>query len=213
MNQARLFGKYRGKVLDNQDPEKLGRLQVAVPYIMGDAPLANWAMPCVPYAGPKLGAFVVPPVAASVWVEFEAGDLKYPIWSGVYWEHEQLPEAATGPLIRLLKTDKTSFLIDDSTGACTLEAKTDAGTFKLSMDQAGIKLVGSDQVTITISDKSIELKNNMLTLTLANNTMTLKNGEAAITLSAGNIEIKNGASTIKLSPATVNINNGALEVM
>jgi uncharacterized protein involved in type VI secretion and phage assembly len=213
MNQAQFFGKYRGKVLENQDPENLGRIQVSVPYIMGDAPLAGWAMPCMPYAGPNAGMFAVPPVEASVWIEFEGGNLNYPIWSGVYWEREQLPEAATGPLIKLLKTPKASFMIDDETGACTLETQTEAGVFKLSMDQDGIKLTGGEQVTITVSANTIELKNNMLTLTLANNAITLKNGQGTITLSAGNIELKNGASTIKLSPATVNINNGALEVM
>lgn len=213
MNQAQVFGKYRGRVLDNQDPENLGRIQVSVPYIMGETPLANWAMPCVPYAGPNAGMFTVPPVEANVWIEFEGGNINYPIWSGVYWEREQLPEAATGPLIKLFKTEKTSFMIDDTTGACTLETQTEAGVFKLSLDQTGIKLIGSEQVTITVSDKTIELKNNMLTVTLGNNAITLKNGEGTITLSAGNIELKNGASTIKLSPATVNINNGALEVM
>ena len=36
-------------------------------------------MPSSPYAGPGVGLFIVPPVGANVWVEFEGGDLDYPI--------------------------------------------------------------------------------------------------------------------------------------
>src|SRR5437660_6298777 len=80
----KFYGKYRGTVRVNKDIEQLGRLLVEVPDVFGPN-LTSWAMPCVPYAGLQLGMYVVPPVNAGVWVEFEQGDPDYPIWTGCFW--------------------------------------------------------------------------------------------------------------------------------
>lgn len=78
------FGKYRGTVLNNVDPEQRGRLQLQVPDVLGEMP-SSWAMPCLPVAGPQNGLYVVPPIGAGVWVEFEHGDPDFPIWVGCWW--------------------------------------------------------------------------------------------------------------------------------
>ena len=70
--RRQFFGKYRGRVEKNVDPERLGRLQLSVPVVLQDVS-TGWALPCVPYAGPGVGLFAIPPVGASVWVEFEGG--------------------------------------------------------------------------------------------------------------------------------------------
>ena len=87
-----LYGKYRGKVQDNKDPLRLGRIRAFVPAVAPDG--LNWAMPCVPYAGPQEGFLMLPPVGANVWVEFEGGDLNYPIWSGGFWGDTDAAAAA-----------------------------------------------------------------------------------------------------------------------
>lgn len=84
--ERRFYGKYRGLVTDNDDPELLGRLRLTVPSLLGDAVVTGWAMPCVPYGGePNQGMHFVPEVGAGVWVEFEEGDLEFPIWVGTFW--------------------------------------------------------------------------------------------------------------------------------
>src|SRR5262245_57287034 len=86
------FGKYRGTVKDNKDPLLSGRVKVNVPYAMGDE--ADWALPCFPYAGTQAGAFVVPPVGANVWVEFEGGDIDRAIWVGGFFTLGKAPVVA-----------------------------------------------------------------------------------------------------------------------
>ena len=84
---GRFYGKYRGTVLNNVDPEFRGRLLVQVPDALGLVP-SSWAEPCVPLAGPTgppMGVYLVPPIGAGVWVEFEKGDPEYPIWTGCRW--------------------------------------------------------------------------------------------------------------------------------
>ena len=84
--ERRYFGKYRAFVVDNEDPEQLGRLKLTVPSVLGEEVVTGWAMPCVPYGGEaNQGFFFIPEVGAGVWVEFEEGDLEFPIWVGTFW--------------------------------------------------------------------------------------------------------------------------------
>jgi uncharacterized protein involved in type VI secretion and phage assembly len=83
-NGTTYFGKYRGTVANNVDPEQRGRVQVIVPDVSQLVP-STWALPCAPVGGINMGQFAVPMIGAAVWVEFEKGDPDYPIWSGCFW--------------------------------------------------------------------------------------------------------------------------------
>ena len=125
--RSHFFGKYRGKVVDNNDLlGGRGRLQVTVPAVLGDNPV--WAVPCVPYAGPDVGFFYLPPVDAGVWIEFEGGDPSYPVWAGCFWGDGQLPSEIFTADNRLLKTENTLFSIDDSVGEAVLSNQQNVST-------------------------------------------------------------------------------------
>ncbi|WP_405815212.1 phage baseplate assembly protein V [Streptomyces sp. NBC_01390] len=90
----RYLGKFRGRVVDNNDPLRIGRLTVEVPDVLGDEP-STWALPCLPFTGHESGQFVVPKEGAGVWVEFEQGDPSFPIWTGCWWgTADELPPDA-----------------------------------------------------------------------------------------------------------------------
>lgn len=90
----RYLGKFRGRVVSNDDPLRIGRLTVEVPDVLGDEP-STWALPCLPFTGPESGQFVVPPPGAGVWVEFEQGDPSFPVWTGCwYGAADELPPDA-----------------------------------------------------------------------------------------------------------------------
>src|SRR5262245_17970618 len=96
-NAKRYYGKYRGLVIANIDPEQIGRVLVQVPDVLGLIP-SSWAMPCVPVAGIQSGCFMVPPIGSQVWVEFEQGDPDYPIWTGGFWGRvAEVPVFAIAP--------------------------------------------------------------------------------------------------------------------
>jgi uncharacterized protein involved in type VI secretion and phage assembly len=80
----RHWGKYRGLVVDRDDPERLGRLRVRVPSLLADA-TTGWAWPVAAYAGAGIGLFALPQVGDVVWVEFIEGDLDHPVWAGGAW--------------------------------------------------------------------------------------------------------------------------------
>lgn len=92
----RYLGKFRGRVIDNNDPLGIGRITVQVPDVLGDEP-STWALPCLPFTGEEAGQFVVPPKDSGVWVEFEQGDPSFPIWTGCWWgERTELPPTHNG---------------------------------------------------------------------------------------------------------------------
>lgn len=132
------FGKYRGTVENPLDLQGMGRIQVSVPDVLGDGTLA-WAMPCTPYAGKGVGFFAIPPKGAHVWVEFERGDLDFPIWSGCFWAPGESPEPVPGPQqigAKLLKTETAMLKLDDTpaVGGVTLEVELPPPVGKASIE-------------------------------------------------------------------------------
>jgi uncharacterized protein involved in type VI secretion and phage assembly len=143
-NDGGFYGKYRGLVSNTRDPENRGRIQAKVPGIYGDT-LSPWALPCLPFGGGDLGLFVLPPEGSNVWIEFEGGNLEYPIWSGCFWQSNgDMPqELQPAPEQKvLLKTPGGHMLLlDDSPG------------------MGGVTLQASGGQKIVINDQEIEISN------------------------------------------------------
>ena len=158
------FGKYRGQVENNIDPMQLGRVQVSVPAVLGEGTL-SWAMPCAPYAGSGVGFFAVPPVGANVWVEFEAGDPDYPIWSGCFWGVGEVPALPALPQMKVLKTDSITLTLSDlpGVGGFTLEVNPPAVAtpLKLVFDATGIEL-SNGAASVKLTPVSVSVNNGAL---------------------------------------------------
>ena len=151
-------GKYRGIVTDNVDPEKRGRVRVSVPAVLGDGQL-SWAEPCVPYGGPGVGMFAVPPVKAHVWVEFEGGDADYPILAGALWCPDEAPAPGRAE-VKVWKTEAVTITLSDlqDEGGLTIEVGSPAVStpMKLALTSAGIELsMGGSSVKLTAASVSI----------------------------------------------------------
>jgi len=78
---GRYYSSYRGFVIKNEDPESLNRLQLKVPNVYGDNTYEYWTYPKNCFSGPGYGCQVIPEKGDMVWVEFEMGDVRRPIWS------------------------------------------------------------------------------------------------------------------------------------
>lgn len=158
------FGKYRGSVTNNIDPEARGRLMVQVPSVLGSGSL-NWAEPCVPYAGKGLGFLFLPPNGANVWVEFEAGDSQRPIWTGCFWGPGEAAPLLSVPEHKILKTDGFELSIFEVQGApgAKVEIKV-APNNKISMDPTQI-IITNGASTITLMGPSVKINNGALEVT------------------------------------------------
>ncbi|HET8835194.1 MAG TPA: phage baseplate assembly protein V [Gemmatimonadales bacterium] len=169
----RWFGKYRGTVKSNEDDDQRGRIQVVVPAVTGTLEL--WAMPCVPYAGPSVGFFSLPPEGAGVWIEFEGGDPSFPIWTGCFWADGEVPEDGD-PEIRLWHTENVKLTLDDSSGTATLE--NDDGT---SLELAG-------DATLSASEASVEVGTTGVTCA-SGQAGKVEVGAASVRVNSGSLEV------------------------
>lgn len=156
--EGRHFGKYRGEVVDNDDPDDLGRIKAKVPRLAHDEEL-GWAMPAFPYGGQaEQGFYFVPDVGASVWIEFEAGDLSYPIWSGTWYGDGELPEGADFSK-KVLKTKSGHKIILDDGDQPTIEI-TDSNGNTITMEQSTITVDAGSATKIVVNAPQIELIEN-----------------------------------------------------
>ena len=155
MSGPPFWGKYRGTVLNNIDPEMRGRLNCMVPDVLSVVP-STWAEPCTPLAGPTgppMGVYLVPPVGAGVWIEFEHGDPDYPIWVGCRWGStaDVPPMAKAGlpvsPSIVLQTAGQNMVVISDLPGPAG-GIMIQSGASMVSINQTGISLV-APKVEIT----------------------------------------------------------------
>jgi hypothetical protein len=176
---TQFFGKYRGKVVNNLDPDNLGRVKVIVPAVLG-AEVERWAMPCVPYAGPGVGLLLIPPVSASVWVEFEGGDAAKPIWTGCFWEAEH--GLSDTPAKKVLKTEQITLVIDD-------DSPDGDGSVTLALGSLGVP---STSIRI---DESIKL--------------SVQSNTSRVEISPGNIRLRHVGSEVEIGSDFVKCKAGS----
>lgn len=156
-------GKYRGKVANNIDPLGLGRVQVEVPQVLGDGRL-TWAMPCVPYAGPDVGFFFIPPNDAAIWVEFEGGDAEHPIWVGAFWEEAgDVPVSPAIPQTKVLKTDTITVTLDDLPGVGGVTIETNG--MKIVMTTTGIEIDNGTGASVKLQGPKVSINGSALEIT------------------------------------------------
>ena len=156
----RYFGKYRGIVTDNTDPLMQGRIRAQIPSVLGDEQ-TGWALPCSPYGGDGVGFFFIPPVGANVWIEFENGDLDFPIWVGCFWNTGKVPSSSGLPIMKVIKTDNTTITFDDTPGVGGITIETQNG-LKIKMDVSGIELNNNGTMTIKLTPASVSVNDGAL---------------------------------------------------
>lgn len=157
--QPRYYGKYRGRVTDNADPQNRGRIKARVPEVLLDVE-TGWALPCAPYSGNGSGTFTLPPAEAGVWIEFEAGDVSRPIWSGCWWGDGQLPADEQGtqavPGMKLMRSEQ-GLLVCLNDDANTISVSDSGGGNKVLIEvQSGQITIKSDS-KVVVDTAAIEL--------------------------------------------------------
>jgi uncharacterized protein involved in type VI secretion and phage assembly len=153
----RFFGKYRGTVTD-VDAGTM-RIKAKVPAVLADQ-ASGWCRACVPFAGDSLGLAFLPEVGSGVWIEFEGGDVSYPIWSGCFWHDGEPPSDAAAAVKVIVTKSGHKILLDD------------------------------DQTTITISDQNnntVTLGPDGITLQRGGNQIAI--GDAEVNVNQGALEV------------------------
>ena len=148
--QDPLFNEdYVGIVVDNDDPDKLGRCKINVFGLFDEVNKKDlpWAMPDFDFMGSKVGSFIVPPVGCIVKVYFENGDVYFPKYSNKVVDKSKLPKnhAKDYPNTMIFfETDKgSSFEINRKTDEAVFNHFT--GT-TLTIDKTGAVLIKTHKI-------------------------------------------------------------------
>jgi hypothetical protein len=167
------YGKYRGIVTEVADPESRCRIRATVPAVLGEHP-CGWAMPALPWAGNGHGVVMLPAIGSGVWIEFEAGRLNNPIWSGAWWAAGQRPEPQ-GDAVRVIVSEQGhSIVIDDEANELVI---THGGGPSIKLTSSEIVLTcGSCELRIGTQDISLNsglVKVGLAGASLVNGALTL----------------------------------------
>jgi uncharacterized protein involved in type VI secretion and phage assembly len=158
------FGKYRGKVENNIDPEQRGRLMVSVPAVTGSGTL-NWAMPSAPFAGSSVGVWAIPPNGANVWVEYEGGNPDLPIWTGCFWDLGQAPATPALADQVVVKTKTCTLTLSDLPGPLGgVKLETQTG-MKITLSSTGLEITNGMGATIKLEGPKVSINGSALEVT------------------------------------------------
>jgi hypothetical protein len=153
----RYYSFYRGKVLDNKDPDFRGRLKIDVPSVYNGTKADYWALPKGMFAGKQIGLYAIPNIGDVVWVSFEQGDVSYPVWEYGWFINNAVPEKAkvdgkNPKNIILQSTSKHSIELDDHNKLIRI---TDSNGNVVELNEKGVSIV-SDKISLGTLNKSKE---------------------------------------------------------
>ena len=157
------YGTYRGVVVDNKDPKKLGRVKLRVPQLASDNKIEYWAWPKGQVSGKDFGDFFIPPKGSPVWVECENGDPRHPIWLGGHWakENGEVPSEGGGdPGNRVRKTEKWTMEMNDTGDFFHIKSKSGNAFSKLDGQGNYTMEIAQNHSLKAQGDKSEEVSGN-----------------------------------------------------
>lgn len=213
-----LSGIYFAVVTQNQDPEKLERIKVRLPWLDGgDTDQTEWAQLATPMEGNKFGWYSLPDVDDVVAVAFMAGDIKRPVILGGVWSKKDPPpevnEGGKNDFRGYTSRTGHRMILDDSSNVKVVFAdkstKLMIGVGSMSSGGSGENICavhkppmsGGEGVSISAASGTFEIT--------AKGKLTVKAGQAIKINAKTTIGIKAGAG-LELSGGVAKLSSGAV---
>lgn len=176
------YGKYAATVLANgqettpdptlliDPPLRVGELWVEIQGFQEEEPLDPTgntnralqarAVPCLPP-----GFLFVPQVGATIWVEFAAGNINHPVWTGVWYAEESAPatvdDAQPTAFQQIIRTRSGHVIqLDDSENSEQLIITDATNAIVIRLDADGITIDSSGKA-ITVTCDSVDVEGNV----------------------------------------------------
>ena len=162
MSYKKYYGIYQGVVTNIKDPEKRGRIKVKCPDVLGGTTESAWCDPVVPVAYDNGGDFCIPSLNETVWIQFIAGDVNKPVYTGGWWRKNMSPLGANYDSIdkvRIINYADCTIMMKDGiininvgSGVCDLKIENNKVTVKGDLLVEGsITSTGEIKNTVSLS--------------------------------------------------------------
>ncbi len=182
----KLNGIFPAVVIENVDPNELGRIKVSIPHIgasAGQHSYETWARIATMMAGMNRGTWFIPDVNDEVLVAFEAGDMSRPCVIGSLWSN------TTPPPEKMDKNNNRRVIRSRNGLKLTLDDLSD-------QESLTIETPHGQKITLKDGPGTIEIvDNNGNTLVLTTNGITL-NSSTKVTINASQVEINSSAFNV-----------------
>lgn len=151
LDSNRIDGVVTALVTDNNDKDKLGRVQVKFPWLPknnGAELSSTWARLASIGAGPERGLYFLPEINDEVLVAFEHGDINFPYVVGGLWNGKDKPPQGSG---EALKSQKVISRVIRSSSGHFIELNDESGKEKITIKDKSQKNI----IEFDTSKKSI----------------------------------------------------------
>ena len=203
-------GRWTGKVVDNDDPDKLGRVKIVVfGYYDELAEFAlPWAVPDLGYIGGTNGNFIVPEVGTFVRGYFDQGDIQKPIYDSIAFSEMTARNLMKNHLVNKLEDypHKMVLLETDQGDYMTLNRKDGETLFH---HRTGLTITIGGDGTLTINTGSSFAEKGKFIVNCDGETQIETQGDVKITSLTGNVNIDAVGGMVNLgrNPSKQLINN------
>ena len=178
---ATLNGVYSASVVDNRDPDGLGRVLVRVSAPTDGLAGDLWARVATMMAGRNRGTWFVPEVGDEVLVAFERGEAKEAYVIGALWNAKARPPAESPADVKLIR----------SRNGITLRIRDDRNNNALVLETPG-----GQRITLQDNPGSVRVEDaNGNSVMLSASGMTV-NASATVTVNASRVEVSAGLLTV-----------------
>jgi len=193
-------------VVDNNDPDALGRIKVKFPWT--DDEIVKWIRLAVPYAGADRGWVSLPEIDDEVLIGYEFGDPDHPIAVGSLYNGNAQPPSDTGGDQNDVKMFMTrsghQIYLSDKDGGEEIKLVTKDSKNSIVMDVSG------PSISIE-SEGDISIKGNNITIE-SQQAINLKAGSDLKAEASANSEIKAGANLTSKATAMLNLEGATVTV-
>ena len=154
------------KVIENNDPEERGRVQIQFPWQEFDNEKTPWIRLNTLHAGAGKGTNFIPEIGEEVWVGFENGNAERPIVLGtLYNGKEKSGHHTSGNDLKVIKTRSGhTILMNDSEDKMSITILDIAGnTIYLDTVKKSITIQAPETIDIICKNLNIKVEENMKT--------------------------------------------------
>ena len=119
---------------------------------------AAGACPASPTRARRSAFAFLPEEGSGVWIEFEGGDVSYPVWTGCYWRDGEPPSDVAAARQGDRHHSAHKLILDDDEQSITIS---DPNGNTVTLERSGITLSKGGQ-QVVVSDASVSVNDGAL---------------------------------------------------